>query len=136
MADAALNIAAEQVIEHSAYGALLQRAGNRGPGAAPQNIYRCADIDEFGRADSWVAIAVTTDEQWTALRTALGNPAWATDPVLSTHAGRQAQHDLLDEHLESWCATRGGDEIVEALWPAGVPCLLYTSDAADEVRRV
>ena len=31
MVDAALNIAAEQVIEHSAYGALLQRDGNRGP---------------------------------------------------------------------------------------------------------
>ena len=30
MIDAALNIAAEQVIEYSAYGALLQRAGNRG----------------------------------------------------------------------------------------------------------
>ncbi|MDZ4265555.1 MAG: CoA transferase, partial [Mycobacterium sp.] len=36
MVDAALNVAAEQVIEHSAYGALLQRCGNRGPTAAPQ----------------------------------------------------------------------------------------------------
>jgi crotonobetainyl-CoA:carnitine CoA-transferase CaiB-like acyl-CoA transferase len=27
MVDAALNVAAEQVIEHSAYGSLLQRAG-------------------------------------------------------------------------------------------------------------
>ena len=39
MVDAALNIAAEQVIEYSAYGALLERAGNRGPTAAPQNLY-------------------------------------------------------------------------------------------------
>lgn len=31
MVDAALSIAAEQVIEYSAYGALLERAGNRGP---------------------------------------------------------------------------------------------------------
>ena len=55
MVDAALNIAAEQVIEYSAYGALLQRDGNRGPAAAPQNLYQRAEIDEFGRADSWVA---------------------------------------------------------------------------------
>ena len=34
MVDAALNISAEQIIEHSAYGALLERAGNRGPTAA------------------------------------------------------------------------------------------------------
>ena len=64
MVDAALSISAEQIIEYSAYGALLERAGNRGPTAAPQNLYRCADIDEFGRLDSWVAIAVATDDQW------------------------------------------------------------------------
>ncbi len=121
MADAALNIAAEQVIEFSAYGALLQRDGNRGPAAAPQNIYRCADIDEFGRADSWVAIAVATDAQWIALRDALGAPDWAAAGALTTRAGRVAQHDLIDEHLAAWCATRAGDEIVESLWPAGVP---------------
>ncbi len=40
MVDAALNVAAEQVIEYSAYGSLLQRDGNRGPAAAPQNLYR------------------------------------------------------------------------------------------------
>ena len=49
MVDAALDIAAEQVIEYSAYGTLLQRDGNRGPIAAPQNLYLSADIDEFGR---------------------------------------------------------------------------------------
>ena len=37
MIDAALTVAAEQVIEHEAYGALLERMGNRGPCAAPQN---------------------------------------------------------------------------------------------------
>ncbi|MGW0162799.1 CoA transferase [Mycobacterium sp. NPDC003323] len=121
MADAALNVAAEQVIEHSAYGALLQRAGNRGPGAAPQNIYRCADIDEFDRPDSWVAIAVATDEQWAALRAALGDPDWAASAVLDGHAGRVAQHDVIDEHLAAWCATRSGGEIVDTLWPVGVP---------------
>lgn len=121
MADAALNIAAEQVIEFSANGMLLQRDGNRGPAAAPQNLYRCADIDEFGRADSWVAVAVATDAQWIALRDALGAPDWAVAHGLTSHAGRVAQHDLIDEHLAAWCATRCGDEIVETLWPAGVP---------------
>ena len=51
MVDAALNVAAEQVIEYSAYGAVLERSGNRGPTAAPQNLYLSADIDEFGRRD-------------------------------------------------------------------------------------
>lgn len=121
MVDAALSISAEQVIEYSAYGALLQRAGNRGPTAAPQNLYRSADIDEFGRLDSWVAIAVATDDQWERLCRAIGSPAWAADPRLSTHAGRREHHDLIDEQLAAWCKDRSRDEIVATLWDAGVP---------------
>ncbi|KKW66479.1 CoA-transferase [Mycolicibacterium elephantis] len=121
MVDAALNVAAEQVIEHSAYGALLQRDGNRGPTAAPQNLYRTNDIDEFGRADCWVAVAVADDEQWAGLREALGRPDWASHPELSTAAGRRAHHDTIDEHLSAWCSQRSGDDVVETLWHHGVP---------------
>lgn len=121
MVDAALSISAEQIIEYSAYGALLQRAGNRGPTAAPQNLYLSADIDEFGRLDSWVAIAVTTDDQWERLRHALGSPSWATDPKLSVLTGRRAHQDLIDEQLAAWCAHRTADDIVATLWDADVP---------------
>ncbi len=121
MVDAALNVAAEQVIEYSAYGAVLQRDGNRGPTAAPQNLYLSNEIDEFGRLDSWIAVAVTTDDQWSGLRDALGDPQWATDDELSTFAGRRAHHDLIDRHLAAWCAERTRDEIVEALWTRDVP---------------
>jgi len=121
MLDAALNIAAEQVVEHSAYGALLERDGNRGPTAAPQNLYLTAEADDSGARDVWVAIAVAEDEQWLALRDALGRPAWAMDPALATVAGRRQQHDQIDRQLSSWCDQRSGDEIVDCLWPAGVP---------------
>ncbi|MDT7795094.1 MAG: hypothetical protein QOD59_4535, partial [Mycobacterium sp.] len=121
MVDAALNIAAEQVIEYSAYAALLQRTGNRGPAAAPQNLYRTNEIDEFGRRDCWAAVAVATDEQWAGLLDALGRPDWATDPALATADGRRQHHDLIDEHLAVWCAERTGDEIVGALWENDVP---------------
>jgi crotonobetainyl-CoA:carnitine CoA-transferase CaiB-like acyl-CoA transferase len=121
MVDAALNVAAEQVVEHSAYGSLLQRDGNRGPTAAPQNLYRTSELDEFGRPDDWVAIAVETDEQWADLVTALGRPEWASEHDLATAAGRRRRHDDVDAHLSRWCATRTGDEIVETLWAAGVP---------------
>ncbi|MGE2720561.1 CoA transferase [Mycolicibacterium celeriflavum] len=120
MVDAALNVAAEQVIEYSAYGNLLQRQGNRGPTAAPQNLYRTSELDEFGRPDDWVAIAVATDEQWVSLVDALGRPAWATDEM-ATAGGRRRHHDAIDEHLGAWCAARTGDQIVETLWAAGVP---------------
>ncbi len=120
MVDAALNVAAEQVIEYSAYGNLLQRQGNRGPTAAPQNLYRTSEADEFGGTDDYVAIAVATDEQWAGLVAALGNPDWATEE-LSTAAGRREHHGEIDDHLGRWCGARTGDDIVETLWAAGVP---------------
>jgi crotonobetainyl-CoA:carnitine CoA-transferase CaiB-like acyl-CoA transferase len=121
MVDAALNVAAEQVVEHSAYGSLLQRDGNRGPTAAPQNLYRTGELDEFGRPDDWVAIAVATDEQWAGLVDALGNPRWAASDDLACFDGRRRHLDAIDEYLSQWCAGRTGDEIVETLWAAGVP---------------
>lgn len=121
MVEAAVNVSAEQVIEYSAYAALLERAGNRGPAAAPQNLYRTAPDGAGAGDDSWVAIAVASDEQWVALVDALGRLPWATDPALATAAGRHARHDLLDEHLAAWCRGREADDIVERLWPAGVP---------------
>ena len=121
MVDAALNVAAEQVIEFSAYGALLGRAGNRGPSAAPQNLYKVAGPDENGRDDGWVAIAVATDEQWISLCRVVGRQEWADDPGLADLAGRTKEHERLDAVLETWCRARSADEIVELLWAAGVP---------------
>jgi len=121
MVDAALNVAAEQIVEHSAYGALLTRDGNRGPVAAPQGVYRTADADDAGVRDAWVAIAVATDDQWAVLRDALGAPDWAAASDLDTAAGRRARHDEIDAELAAWCDARTGDEVIAALWEAGVP---------------
>src|SRR5207302_2331359 len=104
MVDAAVNAAAEQVIEHDAAGRLLSRSGNRSELAAPQGVYRCAGTD------SWVAIAVATDEQWEQLRRVLGAPAWARDSALSSADGRRNAHDAIDAELVAWTADRVADE--------------------------
>ena len=117
MVDAALNVAAEQVIEYSAYGALLERDGNRGPTAAPQNLYRTNEIDEFGRARLLGRRGRRHRRAVGGLcATRSGGPDWATDPALATAGGRRDHHDAIDEHLAAWCDGRTGDEIVEALW--------------------
>jgi crotonobetainyl-CoA:carnitine CoA-transferase CaiB-like acyl-CoA transferase len=126
MVDAALNVAAEQVIEHSAYGALLTRQGNRGPTAVPQNLYRVAKPNEDARDDSWVAIAVPTDEHWRRLRAALGEPAWAAAAEWETAAGRRGAQDEIDAHLAAWCRDKQADEVVRRLADAGVPVASVT----------
>jgi crotonobetainyl-CoA:carnitine CoA-transferase CaiB-like acyl-CoA transferase len=115
MVEAALNAAAEQVLEHGAYGRLLERAGNRGPTAAPQNLYACRGTEQ------WLALAVATDAQWAALVDALGRPAWACDPELGTATGRRAAHDRIDDEVARWCAARDLDTVVEALVGHGIP---------------
>jgi crotonobetainyl-CoA:carnitine CoA-transferase CaiB-like acyl-CoA transferase len=111
----ALNLAVESVLEYSAYGQLLQRAGNRGPYAAPQGVYPCAEADEY------IAIAVATDKQWAALGSLLGDPDWARDPALATAAGRRAAHDFIDTQLEQWLSPQPRAAAAQRLVDAGVP---------------
>jgi crotonobetainyl-CoA:carnitine CoA-transferase CaiB-like acyl-CoA transferase len=162
MLGGALNVAAEQVTEYSAYGRLLQRDGNRSPWAAPQGVYLAADNahgdsahgdsahrgtaprgaalggaapggaaedreapadgdSDDGDRDTWVSIAIESDEQWCRFVAAVGSPDWATRDELRTVDGRRVAHDELDEHISAWCASRDADGIVGLLWPAGVP---------------
>ncbi|MEZ4216446.1 MAG: CoA transferase [Myxococcota bacterium] len=121
LVEPALAIAAEQVLEKSAHGALLERLTNRGPFAAPQGVYPCADRDETGRSQGHVAIAVATDAQWQALCAALGRADWARAPELASAAGRRAAHDAIDEGIRAWTTVRARAEAAEALLAAGVP---------------
>ncbi len=115
MVEAALNVAAEQVIEYSAAGTVMGRAGNRGPGAAPQGVYRCRGDDR------WVAIAVETDSQWSALARVTGEPECATSDDLASTAGRRKHHDAIDRHLEAWTAARSAEDATDLLSSSGVP---------------
>jgi crotonobetainyl-CoA:carnitine CoA-transferase CaiB-like acyl-CoA transferase len=68
-----------------------------------------------------VALAVSNDQQWEALRNALGEPGWAADPALSNHQGRRRNHDRIDRELRAWFATQDVTDVVARLWGAGVP---------------
>lgn len=113
--DAALAIAAVGVVEHDATGETPGRLGNRSPLAAPQGVYRCRG------EEAWLALSVTSDDQWGPLCRLLGRADWAEDPNLADRTGRAAAHDLLDEAIGTWAADRTVPEAVEALVAAGIP---------------
>ncbi|MBB85511.1 MAG: CoA transferase [Deltaproteobacteria bacterium] len=115
MVEGALNAASELAIEWSAYGVELSRDGNRGPQGAPQNVYACAG------EENWLALVVRNDAQWTALKGLLGNPAWAEDEDLATHAGRRRKHGVIDDALGSWLAGQDLNETIAALHARGIP---------------
>jgi crotonobetainyl-CoA:carnitine CoA-transferase CaiB-like acyl-CoA transferase len=119
MVEGALNAAAEQILEASAYGRRMERMGNRGPEAAPQNLYPCAGSQPG--AEKWLALSIASDAQWHAFVALLGEPPWARDPALATFAGRRAAHDAIDAALRPWFASRDRESTVEALVAAGIP---------------
>ena len=104
MAEAALNVAAEAVIEYSATGQLLTRDGNRGLDHAPQGVYRALGDD------AWVALAVTDDDQWATLCSVLGDASLASDAALATVEGRRAAHDRIDEAIAAWSSELERDD--------------------------
>lgn len=130
LCEVALNIAAEQVLEFSAFGRRMEREGNRSPLAAPQGLYPCAD--EGSPTARWLALSVGSDAQWRALVGAMGHPAWAVDPSLASLAGRRAAHDLVDAHLASWTEARPRAELVAELRQLGITA----SEVADPSRLV
>jgi crotonobetainyl-CoA:carnitine CoA-transferase CaiB-like acyl-CoA transferase len=118
LAEAALNIAAEQTIEWTAHDVLLSRNGNRSFAAAPQGVYPCADTAQI---DDYLVLSVETDAHWAALQAALDHPEWAADPKLATADGRHAAHDDIDAALTAWLSAWALDDAVEHFASHGVP---------------
>jgi crotonobetainyl-CoA:carnitine CoA-transferase CaiB-like acyl-CoA transferase len=117
LVETALNIAAEQVIEYSAYGQLLERAENRGPVSAPQGIYACAGDDEL------LALAVATDEQWRSLVSLVTASGARVDGWWESASAqiRRQRHDEIDRLLSAWLQTQPLAQVTELLLSAGVP---------------
>ena len=112
MVAAALNAAAEQLVEYSALGRQLPREGNRGPRAAPQGVYPAAGFER------WVAVAVADDQQWKALCNLLDRPDWAD---YDTADKRRAAADAIDDGLGEWIAPLVDTDAVAQLNAAGIP---------------
>jgi len=121
MVEASLNCAAENIIAFTAAGERVTRQGNRSPDCAPQGLYACQRAE--GEPEQWLALSIATDDQWFALRKALGEPAWAGDARFDTAAGRHAHHDELDGHLGAWAASQRAGEAADRLTEAGVPAV-------------
>jgi crotonobetainyl-CoA:carnitine CoA-transferase CaiB-like acyl-CoA transferase len=120
MVESVLNAAAEQVVEYNTSGTLLSRDGNRGRSAAPQGVYPCAGDDQ------WIAVAVTSDEQWSSLTALLGNPPWMRNDDYSFAAGRRAAHDAIDQELSSWTRHNSAEHTVRMFLDAGIPSAVVT----------
>jgi crotonobetainyl-CoA:carnitine CoA-transferase CaiB-like acyl-CoA transferase len=104
----------------AAAGAQPHRIGNEHLAHAPHGVYPAPGEDR------WIAIAVTTDDEWQALARLVDEPGrssqnLAGDPRFATAAGRHANRAALEPVLSAWTATLPADDAAQMLQDAGVP---------------
>ena len=133
--ETSIGLIADRVIEYSMNGSGLERRGNRSDRMAPHNNYRACPGEGRGCAgdDSWVAIAVRSDGEWSRLCVAMDAPGLATDPRFQDLQGRLDNADDLDSIVSGWTQGRDAYEITRLLQAEGIPSapVLKATELAD-----
>jgi crotonobetainyl-CoA:carnitine CoA-transferase CaiB-like acyl-CoA transferase len=104
----------EQYIERQLTGEEPEVNGNAHPNHAPWGVYRCAGDDQ------WLTLAVTSEQQWTALAN-LAAHGWATDPAFATIEARLVNREALNAAIEAWTTTLNKLDLMHQLAAAGIP---------------
>ena len=115
--EATTSMQGEPLLDYFMNARVAEPQGNYDPRHAPHNNYPCRGDDR------WVAIAVRTEEEWGAFRQALGNPAWAEDPMFADGYSRVKNHANLDRLVSQWTEQRTPEDITEILQGAGVAAM-------------
>ena len=111
----------ETIMDYMLNGRVRGRQANRDEFMAPHNVYRCQ-----GGPQKWVAIAVSTDEEWQSLCRVMGDPDWAKDEKFADQISRWKHQEEMDPLIEAWTANYTDYAVTEMLQQAGVaafPCL-------------
>jgi benzylsuccinate CoA-transferase BbsF subunit len=114
--EAVMQMVGPAFMDYALNGRVAGPLGNRHPlaAAAPHGVFPCAGDDR------WISIAVGSDEEWRGLVTALGEPAWASEPELAHLEGRLRNLGALHEKLAAWTAGFDDRELAGRLQHHGV----------------
>jgi crotonobetainyl-CoA:carnitine CoA-transferase CaiB-like acyl-CoA transferase len=105
----------EAVVDYSLSGRVAAPLGNRHPLMVPHGVYPCQG------EDMWVALAVSSDDEWCGLCRAIGQPGLADDGRFATAPARCRNQAALDEVLSAWTRERDHYEAMLLLQAHGVP---------------
>jgi benzylsuccinate CoA-transferase BbsF subunit len=114
MAEVVMSMIPEGLMDYTINGRDRGRRGNRDDIMSPHNVYRCRGDDK------WVAIAVSTEEEWQALGRTVGHPEWVNDSRFADQKARKQNEEALNTLLESWTKERDPVEIMHTLQKVGV----------------
>jgi crotonobetainyl-CoA:carnitine CoA-transferase CaiB-like acyl-CoA transferase len=109
MREALTGLLGEAFMDWSMNHRPVKPIGNGHPRMAPHGCYRTKGDDE------WIAISIASDEEWTALRRVMGDPAWSRDERFAGTDGRLAHRDELDELIGKWTGKYDNIELADML---------------------
>ena len=121
MAEALTASIPEALLDYQMNDRVSDPMGNADSRHAPHNAYPCKG------SDRWVAIAVTSDEEWCALCVAIGRDDLMHDATLADAQGRREQHSRVDDAIGEWTRLHEDYEAMHVLQEAGVPAAPYLS---------
>jgi len=114
MQECVVTIEEEALLEHVVNGTVPGQLGARHPYLAPYGSYRCQGDD------SWIAICVTSEEEWQSLSAVIDNPVLKEDRF-SEPLSRYQHQDELDKLIDGWTMSHRADEATAILQKAGIP---------------
>lgn len=116
------------ILDLTVNGRNHERTGNRHAWAAPHGVYPCMG------SDRWIAIAATSDAQWTALIEVIGSPSWSLEERWAGIAGRYRDSADLDRLLSGETAKWNAETLMTALQQKNVSAGVV-QNAEDVIKR-
>ena len=115
MAEALSACLPEAVLDYQMNDRVKEPMGNLDDWYAPHGVFHCAG------ADRWVAIAVTSDEEWSSLCRLIDRPDLASDARHADAEGRRQHQDSIGVAITEWTMQHEDHEAMILLQQAGVP---------------
>ncbi len=113
--EAVLPYFSQELLTYAVTGEAPEPIGNASPVHAPQGVYPCAGDD------NWLALTDRDERDFSALAKVAGFPELASNPELSTVAGRRAASAEIDAAISAWSREQTVPAAAAALQEAGVP---------------
>ena len=114
--EAGVSLLAPVILDYTVNNRVANRMGNQDLYSAPHGIYAC-----LGK-NCWVAISVSSDEEWGSFCRAIGNPEWAKSAKFSTLLGRKQNEHEMDRLITEWTKDYPPERVMEIMQGCGVPC--------------
>ena len=121
MREAVTPILGEAIMDYIMNKRAAKPMGNRHPAMAPHGCYRAQGKDRENKKEgAWIAIAVSSDEEWRAFCRAMGDPLWTRDAKFASRSGRLANREELDRLIEEWTSGYDHIELMNMLQGSGI----------------